>query len=301
MEHRVNAAAIALLVLLVQGQAVGSAPHPRASLNKHLLLDTDQLDRLLNEASIDLVVVDFGRSKMEYLDGHIPGAVHMSRSDVLTTIDGIPGMLPAIVQVREVIEQAGIGNDTRVVVYDDSHGLWASRLFWTLEYLGHKRVAMLDGGLSSWVAEDRVLQSKEVTKPRASFQVRIQANKLADKAWIIENLENTRVKVVDTRSPAEYTGSDKQAARGGHIPGASNIDWVQNLDMRKGTFLPTDTLVALYEQAEATRDRKIVTHCQTGIRAAHAYFTLRLLGYEEVRLYDGSWAEWGNSEDTPIE
>jgi thiosulfate/3-mercaptopyruvate sulfurtransferase len=159
-------------------------------------------------------------------------------------------MLPPIVQAREVIEQAGIGNNSRVVVYDDSNGLWASRLFWTLEYLGHRKVALLDGGLSSWVAAGRDLHSEEVTKPRASFQVRIQADKL---------------------------------------------------DRNQGTFLSTDELERLYEQGEATRDRKIVTHCQTGIRAAHTYFTLRLLGYEEVRLYDGSWAEWGNSEEIPVE
>ncbi|UCF96067.1 MAG: hypothetical protein JSV89_12875 [Spirochaetaceae bacterium] len=233
------------VVWLDGGINAWNEPHARASVNKHLLLDTTQLDRLLNDESIELAVVDFGRTRMDYLTGHIPGAVHVSRTAILTHMNGVPGMLPPVDQVQEVIEGAGIGNDTRVVIYDESGGLWASRLFWTLEYLGHDKVSLLDGGLSRWIEEGRALQGEEATNPRANFLVRIQSDKLADKEWLLRNLENPRVKVVDTRSPEEYTGVDK--------------------------------------------------------RAAHSYFTLRMLGYEDVRLYDGSWAEWGNSEDTPIE
>lgn len=226
----------------------------------------------------------------------------MPRSAILTEINGVPGTLPPADQVGQVIEKAGIGNQTRVVIYDDGNGLWASRLFWTLEYLGHQKVALLEGGLSGWIEDGGALQTEETTNSRADFQIRIQPDKLADERWLLQNLDNRRVKVVDSRNPEEYTGKDKQAARGGHIPGASNIDWVLNLDtVRRQTFLPLTELEKLYEQEEATRDKEIVTYCQIGIRAAHSYFTLRLLGYEYVRLYDGSWAEWGNSADTPIE
>lgn len=294
-----------LFILLVAGQIVRAAPHPRASLNRHLLLNPTQLDRLISESTDDqfgdLVIVDYGRTRVEYLNGHIPGAVYMARDSILTDMGGVPGMLPPVDRVRQVVEQAGIGNDTRVVVYDDSNGLWASRLFWTLEYIGHKKVALLDGGLSGWAGEGRALQREEAEKPPALFRIQVQEDLLADKDWLLDNLDNPRVKVVDSRSPAEYTGADRYASRGGHIPGAGNIDWVQNLDGEKGIFLPTETLERIYEQGEVTRDRKIVTHCQTGIRAAHTYFTLRLLGYDEVRLYDGSWVEWGNSADTPVE
>jgi thiosulfate/3-mercaptopyruvate sulfurtransferase len=303
MRRKISGAIIVLFILI--GQIAWSAPHPRASLNRHLLLDTAQLGRLLADDSIDLVdlvVVDFGRAKAEYLKGHIPAAVYIPRDSVLTTLDGVPRMLPPVDQLREQIEEAGIGNNTRVVVYDHSGGLWASRLFWTLEFMGHKKVALLDGGLSRWIADGRALQVEEAKKPRATFQVQLQQDRLADRDWLLENLDNPRVKIVDTRSSAEYTGAQKRSARGGHIPGASNIDWVQNLNTgEQRIFLPVEELEALYEQGEVTRDREIVAHCQTGIRAAHTYFTLRLLGYEDVRLYDGSWAEWGNSDDTPIE
>lgn len=302
MKHMVNGSIVALFALIGAAQIVGAAPHPRASLNKHLLVDTAQLERLLNDNSTDLVVVDFGRGKADYLNGHIPGSVYLSRNSILTTVDGVPGMLRPVEQVRELIEEAGIGNNTRVIVYDDSGGLWASRLFWTLEYMGHKKSGLLDGGLSRWIEEGRALQTEEATNSPRNFQVQTQEDKLADKNWILENLENPRVKIVDSRSPAEYTGTDRRAARGGHIPGASNIDWVHNLDTAGGRiFLPVEELELLYEQGEVTRDREIVTHCQTGIRAAHTYFTLRLLGYDDVRVYDGSWVEWGNSEDTPVE
>ena len=302
MKRTVDISIVALFALVVAAPIVGAAPHPRASLNKHLLVDTAQLERLLSDNSTDLVVVDFGRGKADYLIGHIPEAVYLSRNSILTTVDGVPGMLPPVEQVRELIEEAGIGNNTRVVVYDDSGGLWASRLFWTLEYIGHRKTALLDSGLSKWIGEGRAVQTKEATNPKAFFQVQIQEDKLADKDWLLENLENPRLKVVDSRSPAEYKGEDRRAARGGHIPGASNIDWVGNLNPEEERiFLPVEELESLYEQGEVTRDREIVTHCQTGIRAAHTYFALRLLGYEDVRLYDGSWVEWGNSEDTPVE
>lgn len=130
-----------------------------------------------------------------------------------------------------------------MVVYDDSGGLWASRLFWTLEYIGHRKTALLDGGLSKWIGEGRAVQTKEATNPKAFFQVQIQEDKLADKDWLLENLENPRLKVVDSRSPAEYKGEDRRAARGGHIPGASNIDWVGNLN-------PEEELESLYEQGD---------------------------------------------------
>jgi thiosulfate/3-mercaptopyruvate sulfurtransferase len=302
MKHTVNRSIVVLFALVVAAQVVGAAPHPRASLNKHLLVDTAQLERLLNDNPTDLAVVDFGRGRADYLNGHIPGAVYLSRNSILTTVEGVPGMLPPVERVRALLEEAGIGNKTRVVVYDDSGGLWASRLFWTLEYIGHTNTALLDGGLSRWIEEGRAVQTQEAINPKAFFQVQIQEDKLADKSWLLENLENPRLKVVDSRSPAEYSGEDRRAARGGHIPGASNIDWVQNLNPEEERiFLPLEELESLYEQGEVTRDREIVTHCQTGIRAAHTYFTLRLLGYEDIRLYDGSWAEWGNSEETPIE
>ena len=167
--------------------------------------------------------------------------------------------------------------------------------------MGHEHVALLDGGLSAWKAEGRALQSEEAVNPRALFQAHIRKDRLADKQWILENLGNKDVKILDVRSPEEYRGTDKRAARGGHIPGAENIDWVTNLDQKNKTLLPPEELQALYNSSHVSSDKEVVTQCQTGIRAAQTYFTLRYLGYDDVRLYDGSWAEWGNAEDTPVQ
>ena len=144
--------------------------------------------------------------------------------------------------------------------------------------------------------------SKEVAvAKKGSFVPQVHPERLATKDWVLENLKNTQVKILDVRSPLEYRGENVRSDRGGHIPDAVNINWIKNLtDDDDKVFLPSNELRTLYEEAGIMADKEIVTHCQTGIRAAHSYFTLRLLGYTKVRLYDGSWAEWGNDPETPI-
>lgn len=149
--------------------------------------------------------------------------------------------------------------------------------------------------------EGREVQIEPPVVPRENFIARVQPEFLATKEWVLEKLGNPSVQVIDTRSPKEYTGKDVRARRGGHIPGAININWVHNLtDGDSKTFLPEGKLAEMYESLEVSKDKVAVTHCQTGVRAAHTYFVLRLLGYPKVRVYDGSWAEWGNDQEAPI-
>jgi thiosulfate/3-mercaptopyruvate sulfurtransferase len=249
----------------------------------------------------DIRIVDFGRTMDEYKAGHIPGAVYLESNVVWDEVDSIPGMLPRVDTVVRSLEKAGIGNNLAVVIYDSIGGLWASRLFWALEYLGHKDVHLLNGGWNKWVQEGREVQKYTPSVQRGSFIAHVRSDRLATKEWILQNLSNPDVQIVDTRSTAEYTGEDVRAAQGGHIPGAVNIDWVLNLTGNESnTFLFQEELAEMYDSQDVTKDRVAVTHCQTGVRGAHTYFVLRLLGYPEVRVYDGSWAEWGNAKDTPI-
>jgi thiosulfate/3-mercaptopyruvate sulfurtransferase len=252
-------------------------------------------------SSSKLRLIDYGRRVKDYQTGHIPGAVFVDRKTVWNKVEGIPGMLPYVDTLAQELERAGISNDSMVVIYDNSSGLWASRLFWTLEFLGHRDVHILNGGWNKWVREKRAVQIASYLPARGKFIPHIQPHLLATEDWILENLSNTNLQMIDTRSPKEYTGEDVRSARGGHIPGAVNINWISNLKSDDSkTFALEEELAELYDSQKISKDRIIVTYCQTGVRGAHTYFVLKLLGYPNVRLYDGSWAEWGNNWKSPV-
>jgi thiosulfate/3-mercaptopyruvate sulfurtransferase len=264
-----------------------------------LLVETGWLAEKANSSK--LRIIDYGRKLQDYEKGHVPGAVFVDRKTVWDNVKGIPGMLPSVETMVAELEKAGLSNDNTVVIYDGSGGLWASRLFWALEYLGHKDVHILNGGWNKWLQEGRPIQMEASIAPRGDFTVYIQPDLLSTREWILENLTNPGVQIIDTRSPMEYTGADLRAARGGHIPGAVNINWILNLTPNDSkTFQPGKELTELYESMKISKNKTIVTLCQTGVRGAHTYFALRLLGYPKVRVYDGSWAEWGNDFGTPV-
>jgi thiosulfate/3-mercaptopyruvate sulfurtransferase len=264
-----------------------------------LLVETDWLAEKRNYSK--LRIIDYGRKLQDYQTGHIPGAVFIDRKAVWDKVNGIPGMLPSVENMVAKLEKAGISNESAVVIYDSNSGLWASRLFWALEYLGHQDIHILNGGWNKWVLEKHPVQVKSSLPPRGNLTPRIQSNRLATGDWILGNLDNPDVQIIDTRSQKEYTGEDVRAARGGHIPGAININWVSNLKSDDSkTISPEEELVKIYASHKILKDKIIVTHCQTGVRGAHTYFVLRVLGYSNIRVYDGSWAEWGQDLEAPI-
>ena len=271
----------------------------KAATEIPVLVETEWLQ--LKNDSIKLRIIDYGRKLENYQNGHIHKAVFVDRKMVWDKVNDIPGMLPAVENIVPELEKAGISNDSLVVIYDSGNGLWASRLFWALEYLGHNDVHILNGGWNKWIQEQRPIQLETHINPSGNFIPHRQHELLVTKDWVADNLSNPGVLIVDTRSPEEYTGKDVRAARGGHIPGAVNINWISNLKKDNSkTFAQEEILADLYKSQNVSRNKSIVTLCQTGVRATHTYFTLRLLGYPKVSVYDGSWAEWGNDEDTPI-
>jgi thiosulfate/3-mercaptopyruvate sulfurtransferase len=286
-------AVVATMILI--GAAPGLVPAAGYG-NPQLLVDTDWLVLHLNDR--DLRIIDMRNSPEEYAAGHIPGAVHLPVNHARLALKESGFALPPDYEIEERLGQLGITKETMVVAYDDQGGFNASRLFFTLEYAGHRKVALLNGGITKWTAEKRSLSNTPPQMSKTVYQIHTETQRVAPAGWIAANLGKPNLALVDARSPAEYRGEDIRAKRGGHIPGAVNIEWTHNLTGDK-TFKSADELLALYEKAGVTKDKTVVSYCQTMQRGAVTYFTLRLLGYPDVRGYDRSWSEWGNDPTLP--
>lgn len=254
-----------------------------------LLVETQWLDQHLGDANLRLVDT---RGADKYQQGHIPGAVNLLLAEVSIN-KPIRGMAIPPKKFAQIMSRLGISSNTQVIIYDDTRGLWATRLFWLLEYYGHEKVALLNGGYTQWAAENRELTKLLPHISPHTFISSADPTRLATKEYILSTMGREEVVLVDARSLAEY--------KGGHIPGAVNINWLNGVDGEPAVFKSAQELYGLYYESGAGPDKEIITYCQTAVRAAHSYFQLRLLGYESVRVYDGSWEEWGSDADLPIE
>lgn len=265
-----------------------------------LLLEPTDLQQRLGEP--DLLIVDL-RSPESYAQGHIPGAVNLTYSAIIRAQPPVGGLLPSEAELGEALSAIGLTPDKAVVAYDDEGGGRAGRLLWTLEALGHEPRALLNGGLHAWADEQLPLESTPVDPQPGRYQARWQHPEvIADRDHIRSRLGDADFLPLDSRTPAEYRGLDIRAARGGHIPGAVNLNWLDAIDDEHSLrFKPDDQLRALLEAQGVTPDKEIVVYCQTHHRSSHTYMVLKHLGYPRVRGYPGAWSDWGNAPDTPIE
>jgi len=264
--------------------------------NPQLVVSVQWLLQHLKDPGLRIVDT---RPAAAYAAGHLLGAVNLPVTD---TFD--PTKQNNYPDTREKLEQLfsskGIGNTLHIITYDGGRSTQAPRLFWTLEYLGHQKVSYLDGGLSAWQAAGGEVSTAVPAVPAAQFTAKADPARMATKQSCLLAIGDKTKVVLDARSPAEYRGEDVRAKRGGHIPGAVNIDWVENF-IPNTTFLKdAATLRQMYESKGVTRDKEVIAHCQTGQRSSVSYLVLRLLGYPKVGNYAGSWVEWGNDPDTPI-
>ncbi len=272
----------------------------------NVLVTTDWLAEHLAERG--LVVAEVDENTDLYEEGHIPGAVKLHWRDDLQ--DKLIRDVVSKAEFERLMGERGIANDTSVVLYGDKNNWFAAYAYWYLKIYGHEDVRLVDGGRQKWIEEGRELTTDVPSPTAAQYKatdrdesIRIRRDE------VLAGLADAAFALVDVRSPQEYAGElmappgyeQEGASRTGHIPGAQSIPWATAV-RDDGTFKSTDELREIYGSKGVTPDKEVRAYCRIGERSAHTWFVLReLLGYENVKNYDGSWTEWGNLVDVPIE
>ncbi|MCB0062087.1 MAG: sulfurtransferase [Caldilineaceae bacterium] len=272
-----------------------------------VLVSTDWVADHLNDPKVRLV--ESNEDILLYDTGHIPGAVkvdwHADLNDpVMRDYIGKEGF-------EELLRQNGIDSETTVVFYGDKNNWWATYAFWVFQLFGFQNGKVMDGGRAKWMAEERPVTREVPSYPKSNYTAN-QRNDAPIRAYrddVLKHIDSSKP-LVDVRSPAEYKGEllhmadypQEGALRGGHIPGAKNVPWARAANP-DGTFKSADELREIYEEEQGlSKSDDIVAYCRIGERSSHTWFVLTyLLGYENVRNYDGSWTEWGNAVRLPVE
>lgn len=250
-----------------------------------------------------LRIIDLSPSEV-FREHHAPGACHLAYSELVVNRPPIGGLVPERSTLEATFSRLGIGPRTHVAAMDAEGGGAAGRLIWTLELLGHEHVSLVDGGLRAWVEEGFPIERGPGVPPAsASFSAASPTPPLAaDAPYILEHLGKHDIGLLDARSADEYSGRVARAARGGHIPGAVHFEWLRGMDRKHNLRMrPRDILREELASIGLTPDREIITYCQTHHRSAFSYAMLRILGFPRIRGYPGSWSDWGNRDDTPVE
>lgn len=270
------------------------------------LVETEWVAEHLNDPGVRLVESD--EDYLLYETGHIPGAVKVDWFTVLQ--DPVRRDFLNKEGFEKLCSSLGIANDTTVVFYGDKNNWFATYAFWLFEYYGHQKKKVMNGGRIKWEKEGRPLTKEVLKYPPTQYRAKERDNSIRVFREDVLRHVRARLPLVDVRSPQEFTGElihmpnypQEGAQRGGHIPGAVNIPWSMAINEGDSTFKSADALRELYQSKGIKPDGEIVAYCRIGERSSHTWFVLKyLLGYPNVKNYDGSWTEWGNLVDAPIE
>jgi thiosulfate/3-mercaptopyruvate sulfurtransferase len=275
-------------------------------VHPEVLVETDWVEQHLNDTGVRLIEAD--EDVLLYEIGHIPGAVkldwHVDVQDKMTRDFINPH------EFEQLMSRWGISNDTMIVLYGDKNNWYACYSFWLFSMYGHRNMKIMNGGRTKWEAEKRPMTKEVPHYAPTSYHVHtVDESIRAFRDDVLAGLKNPERRLVDVRSPQEYTGElihmvnypQEGAQRGGHIPGAKNIPWAMAANP-DGTFKSAEELRQIYMGNDITPDKDVISYCRIGERSAHTWFVLtQLLGYPRVRNYDGSWTEWGNVVRAPIE
>ena len=280
----------------------------RGYSNPDVLVSTDWLAAHLNDP--DIRIVESNEDPLLYPSGHIPGAVQIDWTHDLN--DAVRRDYLDAAAFEKLMSRNGISNDTTVVFYGDKNNWWATYAFWVFKLFGHEKAKVVDGGRTKWELEKRELTREVPSYPATSYKAP-ERNDSEIRAFREQVLEHVKAQkpLVDVRSPGEFSGEllhmpnypQEGALRGGHIPGAQSVPWARAANPEDGTFKSAQDLKAIYEGEKGLKSGDdIIAYCRIGERSSHTWFVLtQLLGYRNVRNYDGSWTEWGNSVGVPIE
>jgi thiosulfate/3-mercaptopyruvate sulfurtransferase len=278
--------------------------HHNEAVKEQVLVTTDWAIEHLNDPSVRFIEVDVDTT--QYEQGHLPTAVAFHWQSQLQ--DQVARDIISQESFEKLASEAGITPDTTVVLYGDNNNWFAAYAFWLFKYYGHKDVRLINGGRKKLVAEGRQLSTDPVSFPATDYKVAgINADLRADRDYVRARLKQDGFALVDVRSTPEYVGDiiappgmTETAQRAGHIPGAKNVPWATAV-AEDGTFKTVEELEQIYGGKGVTGDKDVVAYCRIGERSSHTWFALKyLLGYDNVRNYDGSWTEWGNLIGAPI-
>jgi len=274
--------------------------------NPNALVDTEWVAQHGKDPGVKLVEVDVDTSA--YRQGHAPGAIGWNWSTQLE--DQVRRDIPDQASWEKLLSDSGIKNEDTIIFFGDNNNWFAAFAYWVAKMYGHENVKLMNGGRKKWELEKRDMVTDEPKVTPSQYKAKpFDGSLRALQGQVKENLGKAQAGLVDVRSPQEFTGEvlappglQETAQRGGHIPGAKNVPWLQAVNEADGTFKSADELKARYEREGITPDKDIIAYCRIGERSSHTWFALHeLLGYPKVRNYDGSWTEWGSMIGQPIE
>ena len=270
-----------------------------------VLVDTNWVDQHKNDPKVRVAEVDYDPTA-NYTLGHVPGSVLIDwKADIN---DPVTRNILTKQACENLLQRVGVNDDTTLVLYGDFNNWFAAFAFWVFKYYGYKDVRLMNGGRKKWLVEDKPVTKDIPSHAKGNFRASEPDSSIRVFLRYVRDTLGSKI-LVDVRGPKEFTGEilappeypTEHAQRGGHIPGAVNIPWGQAVN-EDGTFKSAEELQKLYQSKGVASDKEVISYCRIGERSSHTWFVLKyLLGYPNVKNYDGSWTEWGNMIDNPIE